>query len=64
MKTKIITFFLAMGIPISVFASTGSGCTGICGNCQFSCTPGVFACVVLGVNHLSKRYLGGDSKHA
>lgn len=64
MKHKIISFFLAMGIPFSTFTSASGGCTGICGSCQFSCTPGIFTCVVLGVNYLSKQYLEGGAKHA
>ena len=31
MKNKIITFLLAMGMPVSALYMQGAGCTGICG---------------------------------
>ena len=48
MKNKIISFLVAMGIPISSISSAGGGCNGICGSCQFSCTSGVLALLLLG----------------
>lgn len=54
MKNKIISFFVAMGIPISSINSLG-GCNGICGSCQFSCTPGVLALLLLGTKFLYKK---------
>lgn len=54
MKSKIVNFFVAMGIPISSISSVG-GCTGSCGSCQFSCTPGVLALLLLGTKFLYKK---------
>ena len=55
MKNKIISFLVAMGIPISSISSAGGGCNGICGNCQFSCTPGVLALLLLGGKFCIRR---------
>ena len=57
MKNKIISFLVAMGIPISSIISAGGGCNGICGNCQFSCTPGVLALLLLGSKFIYKKLL-------
>ena len=57
MKNKIISFFVAMGIPISSISSAGGGCNGICGSCQFSCTPGVLALLLLGSKFIYKKLL-------
>lgn len=56
MKAKVITFLCSLGIPISAL-TTQNGCTGICGSCQMTCFPGVFALVILAVKYLYKRYL-------
>ena len=37
MKNKIITFLLAMGMPVSALYMQGPGCTGVCGSCGFNC---------------------------
>lgn len=55
MKNKIISFLVAMGIPVSSISSAGGGCTGICGSCQFSCTPGILALLLLGSKFLCKK---------
>ncbi|MGM9529112.1 MAG: hypothetical protein ACI3XH_03855 [Phascolarctobacterium sp.] len=47
MKNKLITFLLAMGMPISALYVQGPGCTGVCGSCGFNCTPGVFTLLLL-----------------
>jgi hypothetical protein len=57
MKNKIISFLVAMGIPISSISSAGGGCNGICGSCQFSCTPGVLALLLLGSKFIYKKLL-------
>ncbi|CAK7042872.1 hypothetical protein [Phascolarctobacterium sp.] len=54
MKNKIITFLAALGIPVSSLGGT-SGCTGVCGNCQLSCVPGVVAVVILTCKVISKK---------
>lgn len=54
MKNRIITFFAAMGIPVSTV--TGAvGCTGVCGSCQLSCVPGVLAVIILGIKVLHRK---------
>lgn len=55
MKNKIISFLVAMGIPVSSISSAGSGCTGVCGSCQYSCTPGILALLLLGTRFLYKK---------
>ena len=55
MKNKIISFLIAMGIPVSSISTAGGGCTGICGNCQLSCTPGILALLLLGYKFLYKK---------
>ena len=57
MKNKIISFLVAMGIPISSLSSAGGGCNGICGSCQFGCTPGVLALLLLGGKFIYKKLL-------
>mgnify|MGYP003404373072 FL=1 len=57
MKNKIIRFLVAMGITISSISSAGGGCNGICGSCQFSCTPGVLALLLLGGKFLYKKMM-------
>ena len=47
MKNKIITFLLAMGMPVSALYMQGAGCTGICGSCGFNCTPCIFTLLLL-----------------
>ena len=44
MKNKIITFLLAMGMPVSALYMQGAGYTGGCG---FNCTPGIFTLLLL-----------------
>mgnify|MGYP007079134060 CR=1 FL=1 len=39
MKSKLINFIAAMGIPISGITTQGAGCTGICGSCSLNCVP-------------------------
>ena len=34
MKSKLINFIAAMGIPVSGITTQGAGCTGICGSCS------------------------------
>ena len=55
MKNKIISFLVAMGIPVSSISSAGGGCTGVCGSCQYSCTPGILALLLLGIRFLYKK---------
>ena len=57
MKNKIISFFVAMGIPISSISTASGGCTGLCGSCQLSCTPGVLALLLLGGKFLYKKIM-------
>ena len=57
MKNKIISFLVASGIPISSISSAGGGCNGICGSCQFSCTPGVLALLLIGSKFIYKKLL-------
>lgn len=47
MKSKLVKFLLAMGVPASAMLSGGGGCNGICGGCSFACTPGVFTLLIL-----------------
>ena len=55
MKNKIISFLVAMGIPVSSVFSAGGGCNGVCGSCQYSCTPGILALLLLGTRFLYKK---------
>jgi len=57
MKNKIVSFLIAMGIPVSSISSVSGGCTGICGSCQLSCTPGILALLLLGSKFLYKKLL-------
>ena len=57
MKNKIISFLIAMGIPVSSISTASGGCTGICGSCQLSCTPGILALLLLGSKFLYKKLL-------
>lgn len=43
-STFLISMFVTLGVPFSVFSPAGS-CTGSCGNCGFNCIPGV--CMLL-----------------
>lgn len=63
MKNRVLTFLLSMGIPVSAFSAQGGGCTGICGSCHLSCTPGVFALLLLGGKYFYGRLKGGVLKH-
>lgn len=63
MKNKIISFFIAMGIPVSALSTQGAGCTGICGSCSLSCTPGVVALLLLGAKALYKKRKGMVMQH-
>lgn len=50
MKNKIITFLLAMGMPVSALYVQSGGCTGVCGSCGFHCTPGFLHCYCCAAN--------------
>lgn len=63
MKNKIISFLIAMGIPVSALSTQGAGCTGICGSCNLSCTPGVVALLLLGAKALYKNCKGRVMQH-
>ena len=63
MKNKLISFLVAMGIPVSAISTQGAGCSGICGSCNLSCTPGIFALLLLGVKALYKNYKGRVAQH-
>lgn len=63
MKNRTLTFLLSMGIPVSALNAQVDGCTGICGSCNFSCTPGVFALLLLGGKYFYGRLKGGVLKH-
>lgn len=58
MKHKVINFLIGMGIPVSSISSAGGGCTGLCGSCQFSCTPGVLALLLLCGKLFCKKLAG------
>ena len=47
MKSKLINFIAAMGIPVSSITTQGAGWTGICGSCSLNCTPGIVALLLL-----------------
>ena len=57
MRNKIISFLVAMGIPVSSISTASGGCTGICGSCQLSCTPGILALLLLGSKFLYQKLL-------
>lgn len=63
MKNKIISFLIAMGIPVSALSTQGAGCTGICGSCSLSCTPGVIALLLLGGKAAYKNFKGRVMQH-
>ena len=46
MKHKLIHFCVAMGLPLTSCLGNG-GCTGVCGQCNFSCSPGVLMLLFL-----------------
>lgn len=63
MKNKVISFLIAMGIPVSALSTQGAGCTGICGSCSLSCTPGVIALLLLGAKAAYKNFKGRVMQH-
>lgn len=63
MKTKLMNFVVAMGIPVSAISTQGAGCTGICGSCNLSCTPGVIALVILAAKVVYKKTKGRVLAH-
>lgn len=63
MKTKLMNFVMAMGIPVSAFSTQGAGCTGICGSCNLSCTPGVVALLILAAKAVYKKAKGRVLAH-
>lgn len=63
MKNKIISFLLAMGIPVSAISTQGAGCTGICGSCNLGCTPGVVALLLLAGKVFYKNLKGRVMQH-
>lgn len=63
MKNKLITFFIAMGIPVTTLSVQGSGCTGICGSCSFNCTPGIFVLLFLAGKYCWQRLKGRVLQH-
>ena len=63
MKNKIITFILAMGMPVSAIYAQGPGCTGVCGSCGFNCTPGIFTLLLLVGKVCYKRMQGQVIQH-
>ncbi|MGM9569491.1 MAG: hypothetical protein ACI3XC_05365 [Phascolarctobacterium sp.] len=63
MKNKLITFLIAMGIPVSTLSVQGPGCTGLCGNCSFNCTPGIFALLLLVGKYCWRRLKGRVLQH-
>lgn len=63
MKNKLISFLIAMGIPVSALQTQGAGCTGVCGSCNLSCTPGVVALLLLAGKVLYKNLQGRVMQH-
>ena len=63
MKNKLITFLIAMGIPVTTLSMQGSGCTGLCGSCSFNCTPGIFALLLLAGKYCWQRLKGRVLQH-
>lgn len=63
MKNKLITFLIAMGIPVTSLSVQGPGCTGICGSCSFNCTPGVLALLFLTAKYCYQRMKGQVMQH-
>ena len=63
MKSKLINFIAAMGIPVSSITTQGAGCTGICGSCSLNCTPGIVALLLLAGKAFYKRYHGEVMQH-
>ena len=63
MKTKLINFIAAMGIPVSGITTQGAGCTGICGSCSLNCAPGIVALLLLAGKAIYKHYHGEVMQH-
>ena len=63
MKNKLITFLLAMVMPLSALYVQGGGCTGVCGSCGFNCTPGVFTLLLLCGKYCYQRMKGQVMQH-
>ena len=63
MKNKIISFLIAMGIPVSTLSLQGGGCTGLCGSCGFNCTPGILALLLLAGKYCYQRMKGRVVQH-
>ena len=63
MKNKLISFLIAMGIPVSTLSLQGGGCTGLCGSCSFNCTPGILALLLLAGKYCYQRMKGQVVQH-
>ena len=63
MKNKLISFLIAMGIPVSTLSLQGAGCTGLCGSCSFNCTPGILALLLLAGKYCYQRMKGRVVQH-
>ena len=63
MKNKLISFLIAMGIPVSTLSLQGGGCTGLCGSCSFNCTPGILALLLLAAKYCYQRMKGRVMQH-
>ena len=63
MKNKLISFLIAMGIPVSTLSLQGAGCTGLCGSCGFNCTPGIFTLLLLCCKYCYQRMKGQVMQH-
>lgn len=63
MKNKLLNFFVAMGIPVSVIGTQSSGCTGMCGSCSYNCTPGLFALLFLAAKAVYKNLSNRVMQH-
>ena len=61
MKNKLIHFGIAMGLPIASISS--NNCTGTCGQCNFSCTPGIFMVIFLMGKMLYRKIWCRDNCH-
>lgn len=52
MKNKIVLFCMGLGVPLT---SINNSCTGLCGNCQLNCAPGILLVVALTFKYFLKK---------
>ena len=63
MKSKLINFIAAIGIPVSGITTQGQVVQGFAAAAAWNCAPGIVALLLLAGKAIYKRYHGGVVQH-